>query len=390
MRARRGFTLAELLISMVLLMVITGAAVQFLRKQSNLVSRESMRMDAMQNAQFAGSVMERELREAGAGTSDQQPMLVQLDSEALTFNANMVSVDSGDVRAVYQLTDADTNGTRTMLKTERMQLPNSSPARSYPDSTYYWAPGVLSGAETISYYLRPDSTQSVAKRYMLFRRVNALAPTLVARGIIKDPTATRDTMPFFTYFKTDTFNRLVAVPRTMLPLYHNMIHGAQDDTGRFALTDSIRAVKLHFITTTRDPKTGQDNYRTVETLVRMMNSGLVDRLSCGLPPYAPSNVVATSSPAASVTKYVTLTWTASSDDSGGETDIERYAIFRRLSAASAFGDPVSSIPGSKRATYTYTDYQVVAGNTYVYGVAAQDCSPALSAAVSGLAVTVLP
>ena len=175
MRTRRGFTLIEMMISVLLLLFITGAAVQFLRKQTGLVSRETSRMDAMQNAQFAASQIERELREAGAGVSDQQPMIVQIDSMAITFNANMVSVDTGDVRAVYQMRDADTNGTRAMLKTERTALPNSSPVQNYPDSTYYAASGVESGAETISYYLRPDSTNTLTNRYLLFRRVNRLS-----------------------------------------------------------------------------------------------------------------------------------------------------------------------------------------------------------------------
>ena len=84
MRPRQGFTLVEIVISLVLLTIISGAAVQFLRKQTGLVTRETSRMDALQNAQFAGSQIDRELREAGAGVADAQPMLVQVDSEAMT------------------------------------------------------------------------------------------------------------------------------------------------------------------------------------------------------------------------------------------------------------------------------------------------------------------
>ena len=124
MRARRGFTVLEMLVAIFLLLIITGASVQFLRKQTGLVTRETSRMDAMQNAEFAASQAERELRQAGAGVADAQPMIVQLDTSAITFNANMVSVDTGDVKAVYQLKDADTNATRVMLKAERMALPN--------------------------------------------------------------------------------------------------------------------------------------------------------------------------------------------------------------------------------------------------------------------------
>ena len=390
MRARKrgGFTLAEIVVSLMLLMFITGAAVQFLRKQTSLVTRETSRMDALQNAQFAGSQIERELREAGAGTADAQPMIVQADSLAMTFNANMVSIDTGDVRAVYQFSDADTNGTRAMLKTERLALPNSvNPTVSYPDTTYTAASGVQSGAETISYYLRPDSTTARTNDYMLFRRLNALPATLIARGIVRD---SRDSTPFFAYYKTDTLNRLMLIPKSQLPLYHGMIHGAVNDTGKYALPDSIKAVRIHFVTATTDPRTGKDALRTVETLVRLMNSGLLDRTSCGQPPYPTPVPTVVSSLAGASPKSVTVTWGASSDDNGGEKDIERYAIFRKLSGAAVFGDPISSIPSSLKATYTYTDVGVIAGQTYVYGIAAQDCTPLLSSVTASLAITVIP
>jgi hypothetical protein len=341
----------------------------------------------MQNAQFATSQIDRELREAGAGVADAQPMLVQVDTEAMTFNANMVSIDSGDVRAVYRLRDADTNGTRAMLKTERMALPNSSPVVNYPDTTYTAATGVQSGAETISYYLRPDSTTIRTNDYMLFRRVNALTPTLIARGIVKD---SRDTLPFFTYYKTDTLNRLQAIPKAKLPLYHGIIHGAVSDTGLFALPDSIRAVRVHFLTATKDAHTGSDALRTVETLIRVMNAGLLDRTSCGQPPYPTPAPTVVSSIAGANPKFVRVTWGASSDEAGGEKDIERYAIFRRLSGATAFGDPISSIPSSLASSYAFTDLGVVAGQSYIYGIAAQDCTPKLSSVTASLAVTVIP
>ena len=342
-------------------------------------------MDAMQNAQFAGSQIERELREAGAGVADFQPMLVQIDSEAMTFNANMVSVDSGDVRAVYQFSDADTNGTRAMLKTERRTLPNSTVG--YPDTTYTIAAGVQSGAETISYYLRPDSTTTRTNDYLLFRRLNALPPSLIARGIVKDA---RDTIPFFTYYKTNTQNRLVPIARAQLPLYHGIIHGAANDTGKFALPDSIRAVRLHFLTASTNPRTSIDALRTVETLVRLMNAGLLTRKSCGQPPFPTPVPTVISSSAGASPKSVQITWGKSSDDGGNEKDIERYAIFRKLSGATSFGDPISSIPSALASTYTYTDIGLIAGQTYVYGIAAQDCTPLLSSVTSSLAVTVIP
>jgi prepilin-type N-terminal cleavage/methylation domain-containing protein len=383
MRERRGFTLIELLISVMIFLLISGVAVQFMRRQSGLVARETTRMDALQNAQFAASQLERELREAGAGVLDIQPMLVQLDSDAITFNANMVSIDSGDVRAVYQMRDADPDAVRGLLSSEAVTLPNSSPAVNYPDTTYAMS-GVTTNAETISYWLRPDSSSSIAKRYVLFRRVNALAPTLVARGIVKD---SRDSVPMLTYFTADTLGALVAVAKNKLPIIHAKVHGTAADTGRRALTDSIRVVRVHFLTAARDPRTGKDALRTVEAYVRLMNSGLLEHTSCGQPPYGATSVTATSSPATDVVKRVTVKWTRSSDDGGGERDIQRYAIYRRSSTAATFGDPFASIPASS-AAYSFSDGQVVPDSTYVYGVVAQDCTPLLSSMAVSSPVTV--
>jgi prepilin-type N-terminal cleavage/methylation domain-containing protein len=389
MNTRRGFTLIEVTIAIVVLMFITGAAVQFLRRQTNLVTRETTRMDALQNAQFAASQLERELRQAGAGVVDRQPMMVQIDSEAVTFNANMVSIDSGDVRAVYQMADANPNAVRVMTLTEALPLPNvAPPGRMYPDTTYMAATGVAGDAETISYWLRPDSASKLPKRYVLFRRVNAQAPTLVARGLVKDA---RDTIPIITYYTADTLSRLVPVPRTLLPIIHGKVHGAASDTGRGAITDSVRAVRVHFLAAARDPRTGKDGLRTVEVLVRLMNAGLLQRTSCGQPPYGVSAVVATSSVANAPVKTVTITWSKSTDDGAGEKDVERYALYRRLSTDLVFGDPISSIPASVKASYSYVDTQVVPNQTYVYGVSAQDCTPLLSPmSIAPLAVTVNP
>jgi type II secretory pathway pseudopilin PulG len=387
MRNRPGFTLVEITIGLVLLLFITGTAVQFLRRQATMVTKETSRAEALQNAQFAASQIERELREAGAGVVDIQPMIVQLDTQAMTFNANLVSIDTGDVRAVYQLSDANPKAVRAMLSGEAQPLPNSYPAKLYPDTTYPMANGVESGAETISYWLRADSSSPYPNRYTLWRRVNALPATLVARGIVKD---TRDTMAVFTYYKADSTNRLIALPKSRFPLYHTRIHGAATDTGATAVTDSIRAVRVHFLAASRDPRTGKDALRTVDVLVRLMNSGLLHFTSCGQPPLSASAPVATSSLAGAEVKAVTLTWAKSGDDGIGEKDIERYAIFRRLVSDASFADPIASIPASMAASYSFVDTQVLPNQTYVYGVAAQDCTPLLSGVTAALPVIVNP
>ena len=389
MRSRRGFTLVEMLMAVMVFAIISGVAVQFMRSQSTLVAREMTRMDALQNAQFATSQMERELREAGAGVLDIQPMLVQMDTEAITFNANMASIDSGDVMAVYQILDADPNAVRGMRQSESRALPNSSPVTLYPDTTYNVG-GVASNAETISYWFRPDSSSILPSRYVLFRQVNATTPTLVARGIVKD---VRDSIPLITYFTADSLGKLVPVARNKLPITHSRLHGAAADTGVRALTDSVRVVRLHFQAASSEPRSPKDtlnHLRTVETWVRLMNAGLLQRTSCGQPPYGAAAVVATSSAPLAEVKTVTLTWTRSSDDGGGERDIQRYAIYRRLDTDPLFSDPFTSIPASVAPTYSFVDGQVVPGQAYVYGIVAQDCTPLLSSMSVSAAVTVNP
>ena len=67
--------------------------------------------------------------------------------------------------------------------------------------------------------------------------------------------------------------------------------------------------------------------------------------------------------------------------------MEQYAIFRKLPAAAAFDEPFASIAGGL-ASYTFVDSNVNSGDQWIYGVAAMDCSPALSAASVTSTITI--
>jgi prepilin-type N-terminal cleavage/methylation domain-containing protein len=372
MRTRRGFTLIEMMLSVTILLVIMGAAVQFLRRQSNAVAVASRRMDAIQNARYATAEIERELREAGAGVADEQPMIVQADSDAITFNANMTSTDPQDVRSVYRSADADSAAARVMLPVEKLPLPGST--KLYPESTYYASKDVPSGAETISYYLARDGPST----FVLWRRVNARPATLVARNIVRDPA---DPIPFFTYYRQTDLGDLVPIPGTSLPLYHVPLHQSPEDIGNSALTDQVRMVRVHLMALTIDPLAKQDSmkYRAIETKIRLMNAGLLQLSACGPKPNAVAPPSVTQSSPAPGQHVVTVSWSRSADDGGGEKDIERYAIFRRLASSTESGDPIASIPASAVGTgYTYVDLTPQPGATYQYGIAAQDCTPKMS------------
>jgi hypothetical protein len=85
---------------------------------------------------------------------------------------------------------------------------------------------------------------------------------------------------------------------------------------------------------------------------------------------------------------VDLAWNAATDETGGEKDVQRYVIWRRLNTELAFGDPYLSIPPAGLATYGHTDRDVVSGSTYIYGLAAQDCTPLTSTRVESFQVNI--
>ena len=72
-----------------------------------------------------------------------------------------------------------------------------------------------------------------------------------------------------------------------------------------------------------------------------------------------------------------VSWSAAFDETSGEEDVVRYAIFRRELPAVEWGEPYFSIPAGQ-PSYIYTDSDVAVGSTYEYAIAAQDCTPAMS------------
>jgi len=360
---RSGFTLLEMIIAMTLIAIVLGLTVPFFRTEVQAFGNITGRDDAQQNARYGVSMIDRELRVAGVGVVDQQPLIVQAAPYAITFNVDLVTRDKNDRGAAYYDPDADPNGVASMPKTSRTALPLS--AVQYPDSSYNQAAGVPSDAETISYWVAPDPDPAANGTYALFRRVNALAPTLVAKALVLPPNE-----PAFRYFKADTTGQLLEIPQSILPIYHSAaIHNSKADTALSALTDSIRVVRVRLTGQFIDRK-GVKNARPVETGVRIMNAGLLHFHTCGDPPIFTSAVTAVASTVPS-TKVV-VTWNSSIDQSSGQKDVEQYSIYRRKNASLLFSEPIASVP-SGSATYSFTDTQITSGDQLIYGIAAVDC-----------------
>src|SRR5215208_5991362 len=130
---RRAFTLAEMMIAITLMLLVFAVAVPFFRTQARAVENASGRSEARQNVRYAINAIDRDLRVAGVGVVDAQPMLVYASPTAVTFNADLVSRDKDDVSAVYYDADADAASVGVLRRGDAITLPGST--LRYPDST---------------------------------------------------------------------------------------------------------------------------------------------------------------------------------------------------------------------------------------------------------------
>jgi prepilin-type N-terminal cleavage/methylation domain-containing protein len=364
MTRKRGFTMIELMISLVLLGIVMTGALRIFRSISGAVTTTVDRMDAMQNLRFGLTTIDRELRNAGAGTTEIQPTLVYITPSLVVFNADLVSVVANSPTAVFYNPDADSSLSVAVTTAQRFFIPTT--AVQYPDSTYRTA-GALSPAETDILWFELDTSTARTDDYHLMRQVNSGRPEEVARNLLPFPGR-----PFFEWLRTDSAGNLQTVAQAALPWRHtNPVHGSLSDTGAVAKIDSIRAVRVSAYAT--NGLTGsREVIRELVTTVRIPNAGLTKQRSCGDLPIFNGTVVAASTGVPGAPN-VHLTWTPAVDETAGERDVERYLIYRRT-AAGTFSDALAILPAGQ-ASYSYDDGTVLSDSTYYYGVTALDCTP---------------
>ena len=364
---RRGVTLIEMMIALILFVAVFGLAVPFFRYQARSVSQSSGRQDALQNARYAQNAIDRDLRIAGIGVVSNQPLIVQADKFAITFNADLTTSDSADPTSIYFDPTVDSTATISMNNGTKVQLPLS--ANWYPDSNYFNG-AIPSRAETISYWVSQDSTSGRGDQYVLFRRVNAAPARVVAKGIIIPAGVS-----FFTYMRPDSTGALDSIRTANLPLFHVALHGSATDTGHAAWTDSIRVVKILAQGLYHDPNKG-DIIRKVASSTKLINAGMVRSTMCGDVPLPATGAVATPMPNPMAPTSVHITWNSSIDQDNGEKDVERYMVFKRRTGDPNWGEPIASVAASP-TTYAIDDTDLHTGS-WDYAVVAQDCSPANS------------
>jgi prepilin-type N-terminal cleavage/methylation domain-containing protein len=382
LRDTKGMTLMEVVVAMVIMGFIVTAALSFVRQQEMAFTLGSGKMSALQNYRFAAELLERNIRTAGTGIAPGQPFLVYADSATVVLNANFATNDSADAFAVYHDPAALDDEVGSLTRPRRFTLPQTSFA--YPDSTFRDG-GATSPAETIILYFALDGSTRRADDYALFRQVNDLAPSVVARNLLREAG-----QPFFRYqevVSTDTAAPNTGwIPAGALPLRHRApMHLSPADTGTDARIDRLRAVQVSFRST--DGETGslsQDG--AIRRLIRMPNAGQMQLRTCGEPPLFNETVSAGQVPSEA---RIDVAWNRSVDEASGEQDVVRYAIYRRDGTTADWGEPLFSLPAGN-ASYIFSDGAVVPGESYEYAVAAQDCTPAMSLFRVSPQVTVSP
>jgi len=372
--ARAGFTLIEMMMAVLLTMLVFAITIPFFRNQTRALDGGAGRLDASQNAHYAQSAIDRELRLAGGAPG--QPVIVQAAPFAVTFNVDLVTTLANDPDATYFNPAADPLSVDSWLPAAAKKLPTSTVV--YPTVEYFDGNGFQSHAETISYFLYLDASSGRNDIYTLFRRVNDRDSTVVAHNMWI-PT---DTNYFFQYSRTNNTGNIVAIPQASLPIYWNT-------AGDWA--DSVRLVQMRIAGLYRDVQKQKDITRTVYHSTRLLNAGMLKLNICGVAPQPAGTVTATQldnlgNPWVSgPISEVRVVFNASTEEAGGEKDVASYVIERTIQGTSNW-QVLGNLVAHGFASYTYDDFTFQTGN-WVYGVVAVDCSPSYSPVSQSAAVT---
>jgi prepilin-type N-terminal cleavage/methylation domain-containing protein len=365
-RQRRGFSLVELMIAIVVMAVVLAGTMNFFMGQSRTFRKATTDMVLLQNARFATDLLNEHFRSVGANLTVGQPSVIYADQNTFAFNADYATNIVGDIDAIYYEPKAPTNQVQSLLKAQAFTIPQSAPALSYPGADYIQA-GVPSPAEAITFWFAPDTETTRSDDYVLLRQVNASAPEVVVRNVLPD-----STYPFYRYMylKTDPVTSLQSIdtiPAASLPATYassTIVNG-----------DLLRGVIISFIVTNGLADTAERT-RPVSVIASLPNIGMRQLQTCGAKPLPVSAPIATKVSSGKIR----VTWTASPDENGGERDVMRYAVTRMASFAPGVWTNLQSIPAG--GVYDITDSGLNTAVTYYYAVAAQDCTPAFSPPVS--------
>jgi len=381
MMQRRGMTLVEMLVALVIFVIVLAGALGALRSQTKGFNRGSDDLSLLQNMRFAADLLTQQIRTAGAGLAIDQPLLVYADTASIAYNADYVSNVPGDLQAVY--VDPDVPGAEAagLTVANQIVIPRSGPPFSYPVADY-----VGNQAETTIFFFEPDTSTPDATDYVLRRQVNDQAPEIVIRNVFPYPGRA-----FFRYFyraTTGGVDVLDTVPTAWYPLSHPDAQYTGTESGVPGRINRVRTVEVSY-TVSNGLEEADRRTEAMSFMVSLPNAGLKTRPSCGaVPNLGAVNFVG--APGGTINaRTVELTWAPAADELGGERDIMRYLIWRKRPTDPTWGDPYRSVPAGRTA-YAFSDPLVSPGDVWQYRLAAQDCTPNTSVAVQATSDVTVP
>lgn len=351
---RSGFTLVEIIVAMTLTLLVFAITLPFVRAQTRSLGSTAGRLDADQVARFAQRTIDRDLRVAVSDPG--QPLIVYAGELGISFNANLLARDTLDPAALEVDLTADSSLTEAWRVANAAALPLTTTI--YPSVNYTDADGLASKIETISYFLHPDTISGRTDVYVLYRRVNARDSVQMVRGI-----HVPDDSSFFTYFTT-VADTLAPIAVGSLPLLWTSP----------TLAD-VRAVGIRAGGFYRNRQVAEDVIRTVHWRTTLTNAVGTAAATCAATPAAASGVTLSKQAGTGSNAYhVRVTWTGSSDDSGGSTDVTHYVVWIRYNTTPVAWVRVASVPARRISSYRYDHYQPMLAGSVRYGVTAVNCA----------------
>lgn len=374
---RAGFSLVELLVTLIVLTMIMGTTVLFFQNQNKSFLKGSEKMDLLQNARYTVSQVERILRTLGAGVTGQQPMLVYGHNNVVAFNTDYDETDTTNYRwAVNFNPSLAVNDGVAWQVGNATAIPLSS--YTYPSLTYVQGNGAIGLAETKMFWFEADTATSRADDYILWERTNSGSREYVARNILAYPSR-----PFIEYLIARRLSTgadtMIIASGALLPLKRQWPQAGWTsvDTANGVRPDSVRAIRINIRIT--NGKTGTaERTRDFSQMIQVPNNGLPSPNVCGRSPFPPASFTAypNVTPGSGI---VYFRWNRSVDHGGGEFDVRQYVIWRRDDTATVWTDPLIMVKADTTIVY---DSVAVGGHTsgsaYDYAIAAQDCTPSVS------------
>ena len=181
--SQAGFSLVELLVTLVVISMIMGTTVLFFQNQNKAFIKGSEKMDLLQNARYTVTQLERLVRTLGAGVTGQQPMMVYGGNDVIAFNTDYLETDTTNYRWAVNFNPsiAPALGTAWTIGNAGT-IPNSS--YIYPPQTFLLGNGAPSPAETKIFWFSADSTTTRTDDYILWERTNTGTAEYIARNIL--------------------------------------------------------------------------------------------------------------------------------------------------------------------------------------------------------------